>query len=414
MPVALRGTLQGVSFADYVEVDTCASVCGALTDEDIIAQVAGAQPVAEEPGGEEDEDDEVPVRPSASEVMEALNVTRLFFSFEEGEEDSLRRVRALEQRAAAVAFREKKHMKIKKTDIARKYGIAQSILETIIKNASKIDAVLDDDVGSGERKRIRAATYGDVEVALYKWFVDARARNVPLNGPILLAQAKRLGFALGHEKFNQGNGWLQRFKDCHGIACKSIVADNTADLKMPLVKAVFFASGAWRDMKSETILHCFEKAGFSRGSSAAKEITAKADIDAAAVNGAAAVTSLGQLWEAACNASLVPSGSDYLDFALADQDLVAMEELTTDELAASVSEKGMAADSSSSDGEGDDIGVPQPGTAGAALAAVDTLHMYLCSEPGSCDLSDNVEHSVVKCVLAKRVQGTLDRFFQKV
>ncbi|KAH7982653.1 hypothetical protein HPB52_006280 [Rhipicephalus sanguineus] len=46
MPVALRDTLRGVRFADYVEVDTGASVCGALTDEDIIAQVAGAQPVA--------------------------------------------------------------------------------------------------------------------------------------------------------------------------------------------------------------------------------------------------------------------------------------------------------------------------------------------------------------------------------
>lgn len=500
--------------------------------------------------------------------------------------------------------------KIKKTDIARKYGIAQSTLATIIKNASKIDAVLDDDVGSGERKRIRAATYGDVEAALYKWFVDARAKNVPLNGPILLAQAKRLGFALGRENFNPGNGWLQRFKDRHGITCKSIVgeaasvdedglqrwmvkhrsriletyterdiynadetglffqllpaktlaaktdkcvggknsknritvlvcanmdgsdkrpllvigkpkkprgfakvlsmpvaythntkawmtgeifrkwltdfdkemsakkrkvlllldncsahhvnahlsavevlflppnttakmqpmdqgvianfkvhyrrrvierllidirtADNAADLKVPLVKAVFFASGAWRDVKSETILHCFEKAGFSRGSSAAEEITAEADIDAAAADGAAAVTSLGQLWEAAGNASLVPSGLDYLDFALADQDLVATEELTTDELAASVSEKGTAADSSSSDGEGDDIGAPQPGTAGAALAAVDTLRMYLCSEPGSCDLLDNVEHRVLKRALAKRVQGTLDRFFQKV
>ncbi|KAH7961762.1 hypothetical protein HPB52_011931 [Rhipicephalus sanguineus] len=112
MPVALRDTLRGVRFADYVEVDTGASVCGALTDEDIIAQVAGAQPVAEEPEGEEDEDDEAPVRLSASAVMEALNVARLFFSFEEGEEDSLRRVRALEQRAAAVAFREKKQMVI--------------------------------------------------------------------------------------------------------------------------------------------------------------------------------------------------------------------------------------------------------------------------------------------------------------
>ncbi|KAH7955731.1 hypothetical protein HPB52_003414 [Rhipicephalus sanguineus] len=57
--------------------------------------------------------------------------------------------------------------KIKKTDVARKYGIAQSTLAIIIKNASNIDAVLDD-VGSGERKRIRAATYGDVKAALYK------------------------------------------------------------------------------------------------------------------------------------------------------------------------------------------------------------------------------------------------------
>ncbi|KAH8040331.1 hypothetical protein HPB51_010111 [Rhipicephalus microplus] len=40
--------------------------------------------------------------------MEALNGERLFFSFEEGEEDSLRRFHALEERAATVTFREKK------------------------------------------------------------------------------------------------------------------------------------------------------------------------------------------------------------------------------------------------------------------------------------------------------------------
>ncbi|KAH6937621.1 hypothetical protein HPB50_002536 [Hyalomma asiaticum] len=106
-------------------------------------------------------------------------------------------------------------------------------------------------------------------------------------------------------------------------------ANNAADRKVLLVKAVFFPSGAWRDVKSETIPHCFEKA----------------------VDGAAAVTRLGQLWEAAGNASLVPSGLDYLDFALADQDLVATEEPTADELAASVSEKGTATDSSPSTAE---------------------------------------------------------------
>lgn len=93
----------------------------------------------------------------------------------------------------------------KKTDTVWKYDIAQSTLATITKNASKIDAVLDDDVGSGERKRIRTATYGDIEAALYKWFVDAHTKNVPLSGPILLAKARSLGVVLGHDNLNPGN-----------------------------------------------------------------------------------------------------------------------------------------------------------------------------------------------------------------
>lgn len=110
MSVEMRCTLQGVNFADCIEADTCASVCGSMTDENIVAQVAGAQPVAEEAGGEDGKEDEVPACQSASEVMDALNVTRLFFSFEEGREDSMRRVRALEQGVAPVAFREKKQI----------------------------------------------------------------------------------------------------------------------------------------------------------------------------------------------------------------------------------------------------------------------------------------------------------------
>lgn len=44
-------------------------------------------------------------------------------------------------------------------------------------------------------------------------------------------------------------------------------AENSADLKVPLVKAIFFASGAWKDIKSQTILHCFQKQ-VSRGAAA--------------------------------------------------------------------------------------------------------------------------------------------------
>lgn len=70
------------------------------------------------------------------------------------------------------------------------------------------------------------------------------------------------------------------------------------------------------------------------------------------------------------NANLVPRSLDYMDFVLANEDLVATEELTVDELATSISEKETIADDSASDPEGVDIGAPQPVTFGAA---VDTL-----------------------------------------
>ncbi|KAG0426048.1 hypothetical protein HPB47_026814 [Ixodes persulcatus] len=97
---------------------------------------------------------------------------------------------------------------VKKTDIAQKYDIAQSTLSTIIKNAGKIDAVIDDGVGGSDRKRIRGATYLNVEAALYKWFMDACARNIPLSGPLMLQKARDLGFTLHHHDFQPGIGWL--------------------------------------------------------------------------------------------------------------------------------------------------------------------------------------------------------------
>lgn len=48
------------------------------------------------------------------------------------------------------------------------------------------------------------------------------------------------------------------------------------------MKRIHFASGAWRDVKYQTILHCFQKASFSWGSSTARGEMAAADIGAAA------------------------------------------------------------------------------------------------------------------------------------
>ncbi|KAH6943871.1 hypothetical protein HPB50_000202 [Hyalomma asiaticum] len=78
IPAGLRDALDSVSFDNYVDVDNSAVVCGTITDDDIIAQVTGGEePVVE--ADKNDEQEEAPTRPSSSQLLEAMGVTRLFF-----------------------------------------------------------------------------------------------------------------------------------------------------------------------------------------------------------------------------------------------------------------------------------------------------------------------------------------------
>lgn len=93
-------------------------------------------------------------------------------------------------------------------------------------------------------------------------------------------------------------------------------------------------AGTW----SQTVHHCFHKAEFSRCISTAGDEAAAGDIGDA-VGGAVTAMSLGQLWESASAETLVPCGLKCMDFALADDYVVATEGLSIDKVASSIFEK---------------------------------------------------------------------------
>ncbi|KAK8769371.1 hypothetical protein V5799_014165 [Amblyomma americanum] len=136
-------------------------------------------------------------------------------------------------------------------------------------------------------------------------------------------------------------------------------ADNVADMKTPLVKAIF-ATGAWRDVKCLTIALCSEKASFSRSSSTdavpAGDEAAAVDVTATA-DGITKIACLDQLWESASRMDLVPPGLGHMDFVLSDDDHVVTVH-------------------SASNSDCDDAGrAPKLVTS----AAADTIRMYLVS-----------------------------------
>ena len=71
-----------------------------------------------------------------------------------------------------------------------------------------------------EAKRLRPAKHVDLERALFLWFSDIRARNVPISDEILQSKARFFGERLEINEFSYSRGWLQNFKKrtVHGEA----------------------------------------------------------------------------------------------------------------------------------------------------------------------------------------------------
>ena len=65
-----------------------------------------------------------------------------------------------------------------------------------------------------------------MERALYLWFSNARANNIPVTDSILKEKAQKFSDDLGVVDFIYSNGWLQRFKNRHSIICHKISGES--------------------------------------------------------------------------------------------------------------------------------------------------------------------------------------------
>ena len=98
-------------------------------------------------------------------------------------------------------------------EIAKEFGIDQSQVSRIKKNASAIRNDFHSNVNP-ERKRKRECLHESVDQALKAWYLEQRANAVPLNGPILMAKAEQFGAEMGIQ-FTATDGWLSRWKHRH-------------------------------------------------------------------------------------------------------------------------------------------------------------------------------------------------------
>ena len=109
-----------------------------------------------------------------------------------------------------------------KVQICRDYNILSETLYTFLRNKGAIMSAISTGQFKPDRKRLKTTGHEKLDRCLLVWFNQAPACNTPISGPMLFEKGKELAKELDLTDFQMSRGWVDRFKDRHGIGLKVI------------------------------------------------------------------------------------------------------------------------------------------------------------------------------------------------
>ncbi|KAK7499105.1 hypothetical protein BaRGS_00009652 [Batillaria attramentaria] len=135
-----------------------------------------------------------------------------------------RKVLTLEQRVKVIELSEKGDSARK---IAEKMDVGKTQIQSILLAKEEIKQEWKDGAPCTRKyKRARHMLYGDIDAAVWEWFCSARAKGMPVSGPLLQQKAMMFSVTLGHDEFTASNGWLQCFKNRHNIRAAALSGES--------------------------------------------------------------------------------------------------------------------------------------------------------------------------------------------
>lgn len=107
--------------------------------------------------------------------------------------------------------------KLTQSELSKKYGIGTTTVSDILKRREFYRTQFRG-MGGKKRKRFNSGwKYSSLNDALFKWFEQARSKNLPINGPILQEKALEFARQLDFLDFKASTGWLASFKSPFNI-----------------------------------------------------------------------------------------------------------------------------------------------------------------------------------------------------
>lgn len=127
---------------------------------------------------------------------------------------------------------------VNKNRLALDYGVNKSSITRINKNRQAILEAVSNTFEKAKRKTLHKPEYVELEKKVYDWFLNQRARNCSVTGPMIKCRAKvefeKMYPEKGGDSFYASEGWLAKFKKRHGIrylkVCGEILSSETSEI----------------------------------------------------------------------------------------------------------------------------------------------------------------------------------------
>ena len=101
--------------------------------------------------------------------------------------------------------------------LSEKFGVGKSTVSDILKRSESYKEDYEKN-GDGKKCRVNSnAKYGRLNELVWQWFCQARAKAVPISGPILQEKASQFARELSLSEFKGSNGWLDRWKSHYNV-----------------------------------------------------------------------------------------------------------------------------------------------------------------------------------------------------
>lgn len=148
----------------------------------------------------------------------------------------------------------------------KKYNVCASAVYKIMKTKDELKQQYYSNQNQKTKQKQKECSHDKVNKAVYEWFCQARAKNLPISGTIIQKAALDIAAlpSINDTEFKASNGWLQRFKERHTLSFGAICGESADVEESSVTEWKSKLAGITAGYAPKDIANCDESALFFR------------------------------------------------------------------------------------------------------------------------------------------------------